>query len=259
MISKTLFDLYQGRDIQVSRNGNENIISFNSAFSHKRIEFIIRRKTTDIVIFDEVLLKGGYSLIQKICKDYKISPCQIVDAGANVGAATLFFKDLFPGSKIVSIEPENENFKQLEKNIKINGLKDVKCVRAALWYKNEELKVEEGFRGGVERELSFSLKKSNSSLPKEGLVKGITLETILDYFPNNKIDILKVDIEGAESQIFDSFENTIAILSNVRLLAIELHDEVIDRFRFLQFVEQAGFRHLSSGEITYVFKDIKFS
>ena len=96
LIAKSKFDFYQERNILIQKDKNSNILSFISKFSGKEVIFSIRRKTTDIVIFDEILLNGGYWPVVELCKKYQIAPYVIVDAGANVGSSVIFFKDAFP-------------------------------------------------------------------------------------------------------------------------------------------------------------------
>ena len=56
----------------------------------------------------------------------------IIDAGAHIGLSTLYFKMLYPSSRIIAIEPHPENFKILEKNIYENQIEGVTLVQAAL-------------------------------------------------------------------------------------------------------------------------------
>ena len=62
-----------------------------------------------------------------------IEPQTIIDAGANVGLATLFFKIKYPKSKIVSLEIESGNVEMIHKNLK--GLKDIEIVHKGLFNK----------------------------------------------------------------------------------------------------------------------------
>jgi FkbM family methyltransferase len=56
----------------------------------------------------------------------------IIDAGAQIGMSTLYFKKQYPGAEIVAIEPNTINFKLLEENIWENQLDNVTTIQAAL-------------------------------------------------------------------------------------------------------------------------------
>jgi FkbM family methyltransferase len=257
LISKTKFDFYQQRNIEIKKKGSLNIISFISKFSGKKLLFSIRRKTTDLIIFDEVLLNGAYYPAVTICKENGFIPALIIDAGANVGSSAVFFKDVFPDSQIICIEPEEDNFKMLKQNFELNKFENVHFVNGGLWHKNEALSINEEFRNGYEKELSFSLTHYNGDAAGVKSIQGYTIESILKQHNASKADILKIDIEGAEAFLFDSFEATLQILQKTRLLAIELHDESIDRFMFTRYVEDAGYKQVTFGEVTYVYKPLK--
>jgi FkbM family methyltransferase len=121
-----------------------------------------------------------------------LNPKVILDGGANIGLSAIFFSNLFPNAKIICIEPDENNWKQLEANTK--NYKNISLVKAAIWYKNEILNLAnpEGFSAG------FSYQSENND---KG-VQGCTIQEIMAQFNLNHIDILKLDIEGAEKQLF---------------------------------------------------------
>ncbi len=257
LFAKTRFDFYQERGIGIKKNKQQNTLSFTSSFSGKRLEFSIRRKTTDIVIFDEVMLGASYSPVLKICELLSLEPRVIIDAGANVGSSAVFFKDVFPDAKLICIEPEHQNQLMLKKNMALNRFTDVVFIEGGLWDKDEVLEIQNGFRGSREKELSFSLAERQSNDSTSNTIKGYTLETILNDHHLQHADILKIDIEGAEARLFRSFEQTAKLLGLTKILAIELHDECIDRFVFTQMVEQAGYHQITFGEVTYIYKPLQ--
>lgn len=254
LTAKTLFDFYGQRNIVVKRKGNQNVISYVSSYSGKNISFLIRRKTTDIVIFNEVLLMKSYSPLIDICTILNINPKNIVDGGANIGSFSVFIKDVYPDVKIISIEPEDKNLAQLRENIKLNNFDNIEIVNGGIWNTNEDLYIQNDFRGEKERELSFSLSKTKcNNVASRKIVKGFTIFSLMNQFDIHKIDILKIDIEGAEAYIFNSKKNIKSILDMTSILAIELHDECINRFDFIKNVEELGYKQITYGEITYVY------
>jgi FkbM family methyltransferase len=145
---------------------------------------------------------------------------------------------------------------QLKFNVTLNKFSDVHFVEGGLWHKDESLEMNSDFRGGAEKELSFSLSDAKER-KTSSTIKGYSLNTVMSNYGINEIDIFKIDIEGAESYLFDTLEKTRDLLSKKKVLAIELHDESIDRFKFSSFVEEAGYRHITFGEVTYVYKSYK--
>src|ERR1044072_1409832 len=84
----------------------------------------LRSHTSDILVFREVFLFKSYDVP---LNDIKI----IVDGGANVGLASIFFKQKFPDCEVYSIEPDSSNFKLLETHVV--GIRSIIPVRSALW------------------------------------------------------------------------------------------------------------------------------
>jgi len=170
----------------------------------------VRKGTSDINVFSEIFLFKDYNY------DLPIQPKTIVDAGANVGYGSLWFRYLYPESHIVAIEPENSNFEILKKNI--NNL-NIYTINKGLWHKKTKLQIvnQMGSKYGfVTREV------------KDNKVEGIetcTGKELLEYFRSksfDEIDLFKIDIEGAEKELFN--ENYDAWLSKTKIIIIELHE-----------------------------------
>jgi FkbM family methyltransferase len=168
----------------------------------------LRRKDSDLDIFDQIFVDKQY----KWPEIEKLNPKVILDGGANIGLSAIFFSNLFPAAKIICIEPDENNWKQLEANTK--NYKNISLVKAAIWYKNEILNLAnpEGFSAG------FSYQSENND---KG-VQGCTIQEIMAQFNLNHIDILKLDIEGAEKEIFEN--GNLEWLDKTDVLTIELHD-----------------------------------
>ena len=75
-----------------------------------RHPFSIRVRTSDYSCFRQVFVLQEYAL------DARWQPKTIVDAGANIGLASIYFANAFPSSRIVAVEPERGNFRLLQKN-----------------------------------------------------------------------------------------------------------------------------------------------
>jgi len=139
----------------------------------------------------------------------------IIDAGANIGLASIFFANKCPEAKIISIEPEAENFRLLTKNTA--PYPNIVPVQAALWDKNETIHIVDpghGFWGFVTRKACLSDRYLHS-------VEGLTIDKIMEEYRLASIDILKIDIQGAEKEVF---RDTSSWIGKVRALIIELHE-----------------------------------
>lgn len=170
----------------------------------------IRKGTSDINVFSEIFLFKDYSY------DLPFQPKTIVDAGANVGYSSLWFHYLYPKSYIVAIEPEKSNFEILKKNI---DHLNIYAINKGLWYKNTKLQIinQEGSKYGfITREIEGE--------SKDG-IETCTGEDMINYFQSKgftEIDIFKIDIEGAEKELFH--ENYDSWLKKTKIIIIELHE-----------------------------------
>lgn len=207
-------------------------------------DFYIRRNTTDIILAKTIAGKiGEYDFIysKKFLPFFKNAEV-IIDAGANVG----FFSRLCIGinskTRLIAIEPESNNFQILAKN-----LKDTKaiCLYKGLWNKEAKLKVYERETG----EWGFFVKETEE---QNFDIDAISIPKIIKKYGMDKIDILKIDIEGSEYEVFD--ENAEKWISNVSLLLIELHDRIKPwcAYRVFHIMKKSGFSYQIYGD-TYVF------
>ena len=168
----------------------------------------LRPNTSDVTTFKHIFVHGDYKF------DINPEPQTIIDAGANIGLASVYFTNKYPQARIIAIELAPSNFEQLLKNT--GNYANIKAVNAGLWHRNETLKFKEE---GVS---PWGYKVENEIEEECISVPGITMDEIIEKHNINLIDILKVDIEGAEVELFSqNFENW---LPNVRCLVIETHD-----------------------------------
>lgn len=172
--------------------------------------FTLRADTADVAVFRQVFVDREY--------DHKmlsgIHPRHIIDAGAHIGSVSIFFARKFPDARIVAIEPDATNFELLKLNTKC--YKNIVPINAALWCEDTHV----GLSNPYGTSWAFRVDAGN----KAGNVRAVTLPTLLKEFDIPKVDILKMDVEGAEKEIFEN--NASDWLRRVGLLCIELHDRI---------------------------------
>jgi FkbM family methyltransferase len=155
----------------------------------------------------------------------------IIDCGANIGLSVLYFKRQFPAATIIAFEPDPQNYALLQKNIESFQLQDIECNQAAVWVENTKITfaAKKGMASGI------SIAESENCIE----VAAVRLK---DYL-NQKIDFLKIDIEGAEWEVLKDCASN---LKNVQHLFVEYHGTFEEQEKLtaiLSLLNQAGFRY----------------
>lgn len=165
--------------------------------------------SSDIVVYRSVFLHRDYQL-PSILNGFR--PRTIVDAGANNGFSTVWFAERFPDAAIHAIEPARENYAQIERNTA--GFKNVRRTLGALWHRPGRVVLSNP------NARHFSFKVTDAHLPDEG-VPAVTPEELLQDTPDGRIDLLKIDIEGAERDLLRAYPE---LCRRSRVILIETHD-----------------------------------
>jgi FkbM family methyltransferase len=196
---------------------------------------VIRPRSTDRFVFEQIFLDSDYELT------VDLSPHFIVDAGANVGFASIYFANRYPGATIIALEPEPENFDLLVRNTR--EYHAIVPVRAALWRACGLLSLNR-------QSESWSCRVDELNANGSGTVAGITMVELLRQFGHSSIDILKMDIEGAEREVFSA--QYCPWLTNTKVLIVELHDRLMPGCsRALnKAISGLGFFRMEQGENT---------
>src|SRR5579862_2414174 len=155
----------QAMSVALPENGGGEI-RFRLPASGRNVA--LRPGTTDMKCFEKVFVDEEYKT------PFPIKPKVIVDAGANIGMATLYYSQTYPEARIFSIEPESSNFKMLTKNC--GGLPNVTLFNGALWCEDRHLTIKDP----KSEKWAFSVTETQQSLPTDVQeVEALTIPGIL--------------------------------------------------------------------------------
>jgi len=172
----------------------------------------LRRNSTDFYIFTQIFYSEEYNFI------FDETPNTIIDCGANIGLSTIYFKTKFPEAKIIAIEPDKTNFDLLIKNTE--NYSDITCINGAIWNSSINLELLDLNLG----EWAYMTKEGDEAISNP--IQGYTISEIMKLSNIETIDLLKIDIEGAEKEVFTkNYSNWLASVKNI---IIELHDRLVE-------------------------------
>lgn len=144
----------------------------------------------------------------------------IIDAGAHIGTSALYFHKQYPKAKIVCIEPNPRNLEFLKKNLSDNDVTTVTIIPKALVGKDakDHITLYVHPRWGV----FSSLQQKGWSQDQE--MTPVMVETIkLSEIITAPVDILKIDIEGAEEDVLHEAKDSLRFVSHLLLEYHETH------------------------------------
>ncbi|MFD1552178.1 hypothetical protein DNU06_00225 [Putridiphycobacter roseus] len=207
---------------------------------HKNSKYKLRNNSSDIPVFNQVVIQKEYLALIDFIKKYESNPKTMVDLGGNIGLTSIYVHSFFPSIQITIVEPFQESFDLMQTNLKNNNI-NAKCLNNGIWNKTTNLSISTDFRDGKPWSLSV-VEEEN------GPIKSINLQ---ELFPADQIvDILKIDIEGSEFKLFESPEYAASFLSKTKFIAIEIHDDVGDRAHINAILKQNNYEFFVSGELT---------
>jgi FkbM family methyltransferase len=151
-------------------------------------------------------------------KEYKVDPNArvIVDAGANIGAFSLYAARRAPRARIIALEPFPRTAARLSATVESNDLGS-RVVQRQL-----ALSASDGHRRMPNNEAPSQSRNVLSEDVVDGFtVESLTLATFLDRESLDRVDLMKMDIEGAEHQVLRNASKD--VLRRIGTLALEYH------------------------------------
>ncbi|MEJ0044214.1 MAG: FkbM family methyltransferase [Rhizomicrobium sp.] len=231
MIAKALFDRrphHGSEEFRLRLRGVKNGLARVDVMSRDRsftAPTSLRLDTSDVPVFERIFINNDYnmrkfkrwdeivSLYDSICK--RAVPL-IIDLGANVGLASLYFAKNWPKAHIISVEPSDENYEFLCRNTA--GHRNIQPLRAAAASKDSHVTLS----NPEMQEWSYFTALADS--PATDTVPALSMQSIMNMAPKGQIYepfIAKIDIEGFEENLFSADTEWV---SRFPIIIIELHD-----------------------------------
>lgn len=173
-----------------------------------RSPFAIRGTDADRSVLYQVLVERQYEDAMIAGRDIRL----IVDCGAHVGLASLYFANRFPAARIIAVEPDTANLDLLRQNCR--AYEQIEVMHGALWPVAAQLRIANPSAASW----AFMIEPGSGSVP------AITIQEIVAKY--GVIDVLKMDVEGTEKRLFDAPESK-EWLGDLGCLMVELHDRFV--------------------------------
>jgi FkbM family methyltransferase len=176
----------------------------------------VRDTGSDLEVFRQVFCERELSCVARLS-----NVRTIIDAGANTGLSATFLASAFPDATVIAVEPDAENFELLIRNTQPFKSR-VHCLNAAIWSHHGRLQVNPlPYRDG-----SYSSKQFIPGTQDDSsqVIECVTIDDIMETYNLSQIDLLKIDIEGAEAEVF----RTAGLwLPKTNAIIIELHEDSV--------------------------------
>jgi FkbM family methyltransferase len=167
------------------------------------------REHSDPFFFSQIFLEQEFAPVRGL----DIS--SVIDLGGNVGMASVWFLNTFPRAKIIAIEANPDNHPSLEANLHPYGERAI-VVKGGVWWRRTSLALVRGRDEG-----DGSVREAVPGDPTEILMEGWDIPALMELAGFEHVDLLKMDIEGAEVDLFlKSAERWLPLIRN---LSVELH------------------------------------
>ena len=176
-----------------------------------------RSGTADPFVLYQILLKSGKKAEYFVPRALK--PRIILDIGSNIGASILYFHQQFPDAKIFGFEPHPDTFRVLEKNVAdLNG---VKVFNYGLGAANQRMAINaDDVNFGAFNTRGVFKDRGFPAAPVECEVR--RLDDVLRELGIAQVDLIKIDCEGAEADVFSALSDE--ILNRCQWIVGEFHD-----------------------------------
>jgi FkbM family methyltransferase len=142
----------------------------------------------------------------------------ILDCGSHIGLSVAWFKRRFPKAHIIAFEPDPDTFRLLQSNVAANGFENVELLNVAVSSRRGSARLYGEFGVAAPMASAHSLRQEWGSQRSE---QSILVNTVplADYI-TGPVDYLKLDVEGAETEVMNSIKQQLHL---VRAIGLEFH------------------------------------
>lgn len=204
-----------------------------------------------LILVYEIYLLNCYELLD----GFRVRAGEtVVDVGSNVGLFTVKAAvEAGAHGRVISVEPHPVAWDILRKNVEMNGLKNVTTVRAALGASKGEARLLFSPRSTV-----GTLYESFLHTPTRdaAAVPVMTLDSLASDVGLDRIDLLKIDVEGAEMEVLKGCERLLS-MGAIGRVVVETHGEELAR-ETVDFLEARGFISACLDVFPAIFLDHSF-
>jgi FkbM family methyltransferase len=196
-----------------------------------------RENTSDVAVIKDVFARRPYECVANE-KDVSL----VIDCGANIGCASLYFLHRYPNAHVIAVEPDSGNFAVCVRNLAPYADR-VTLVNAGVWSFASPMVIQRGYRDGGA--WAFQVRPTGGDETPD--FTATTIDHLLAASNRPTIDVLKIDVERAEVELFR--ENYRPWLDRTRTLAIELHDTECEEV-FFRALADYRYQRGQYGELT---------
>jgi FkbM family methyltransferase len=199
----------------------------------------LREVGSDILTFNEIIREQVYRNVAA-----RVRRCDtLIDLGANIGLASLYFGDRYPTCRLFAVEPNPDSYRMLVRNLK-GPIDRGRCrtLRAAVWRSEKTLVAD--LVNDAHHYSTFAACEAPAAQSHLDTMIGMPIRRIIAESRFENIDLLKVDIEGAEVELFNG---DLDWLKNVGAIAIEFHRDSRRKCEFDRLMNEYRFRIYDDG------------
>jgi len=173
----------------------------------------------------------------------------VLDVGAGIGRDTIYFaRKVGKEGLVIAIEPEPKNLVCLRANIAEKRISNVLVIEKAAWSCGGKLKL---YLGESIADHSATRDFGRGSIE----VQADTLDNIISDLRVNKVDFIKMDVEGAELEALEGAERVLSMAKKVVVAAYHIRNGEVTSLRVSQFLKNRGFQvHASFDNLIYAVK-----
>ena len=202
----------------------------------------IRTGTSDMQVFHDIFIWAEYSFLKPVSERI-----MILDIGANVGYSSTYFASIYPKCEVIAVELMHSNFEQLSRNTAFLGER-IRTVEAAVWSHNDGVSIaDDTFRDGD----AWSHHASEAT-DGQRRVPSITMLDLMREHAMPHVNVCKIDIEGAEYELFA--DGNREWTNHCDVILLEIHEDLAT-FDIVAAMQADGFHSFTAHELTIFYRD----